>query len=276
MNINSGKFSEKKTFMALVFRRWASTTPVFKPERPEEIRQLLRPIGLVTKPLPNAEQSPTKTLQERKAEFMDVKRNRLRREELKEEFKKSSFEDIYKFRHTGGKIFTAPPKPFSKEESLYMINVHGNRLDDSMRSESSLAHLLSSTKPNLVRLFSSALGRSQIEAFTPHNETAALGLNLVDVNIPTSWINRLLVKWFSSRIRKSEIHDPKNHKYLLANGSLSKSEKSAIYATNQLAGYLYVVDRDGKIRWATSGPPIGDEKQRLMAILEELRTVSSE
>lgn len=257
--------------MALAFKRWASTVPVFKPERPEEIKQLLRPIGLLSKPPTNAEQSHSKTLQERKAEFMDVKRNRIRREELKEDFKKSSFEEIYKFRHTGGKIFTAPPTSFSKDESLYMINVHGNRLDDSMRSDSSLAHLLSSKTPNLVRLFSSTLGRSQIEAFTTREEITALEINLVDVNIPTSWVNRLLVKWFSGRIRKFEIHDPENHKYLLANGKLSKSEKSAISATNELAGYLYVVDKEGKIRWATSGPPVGDEKHRLMAVIGELR-----
>lgn len=256
--------------MSRVFRRLASTAPLLTPEKPERIVQLLRPIGVATKPL--VSQNPEKkTFAERKADFLDAKKNRIRREELKEEFAKSSFADIYGMRDTGGKIFTAPPKMFSAEEALYMPNIVGKSLTDpSLVGESSVLQLLSNRGPSILRLFSSSLGQQQIKQFT--EDVDIKDVRLVDVNMPTSWINRMLVKFSARSILKKEIGDnAASHKYLIAGEVMTPITRKALGAINNLAGYLFVCDSDGKIRWAASGSPVGDEKQRMLGVLDTLK-----
>jgi len=264
-------YSRNSLTMSTIFRRLASTAPYLTPEKPEKIKQLLKPLGVLTKPLsmPNDEK---KSFQERKADFLDVKKNRIRREELKEEFAKSSFDHIYGMRDTGGKIFTAPPKMFTDDEALYMPNIVGKSLTDTFGGETTLLQLLSTKETNIVRMFSSSLGQQQIKEFTKDLDLGHLGVRLVDVNTPTSWVNRLLVKWSKKSIRKSEIGENEDfHKYLIASQTLTPALRKSIGASNILAGYLYVVDVNGKIRWATSGATMADEKQRLLNVLKSLK-----
>lgn len=259
--------------MSFILKRWASTAPKvakFQAERPEEIVKLLKPIGLISKPSLNMVHE-SKTFKEKREELMDPKKNRVRREELKKELAKSSFEHVYGFRHTGGKIFTAPPFPFDEQSALYMINIKGKLLGSNEIGETTLYHQLSSTSPTLVRLFSSALGQQQIKEFTQGSDLRSLGVKVVDVNIPVNWINRLLVKWFGKKIYRQEVGDSADiHKYLVASEKISPSLRKSIMATNELAGYLYVVDKNGKIRWATSGPVIENEMTEMLNIIKSL------
>lgn len=248
--------------MSLLFRRLQST---FRAERPQDIRKIASPLGLAKPPRVEVEQKP-RTWSEIKKDWTDLDKNRQRREELKSEFFKSSFENIYNFRHTGGRIFSAPKFMFTPESSLYMPNIRGNRLDDGSNLNTSLLALLSKTSPNVVRIFSSQAGRAQLDGFVDGVDFAALQTNRVDVNVPTSWINRLLVRAFSGKIQRAG----SDVKYLLADEKLNTETRQALCAPNDLAGYLYVVDKNHKIRWAAAGAPIEDEKKRLVSYLKEL------
>lgn len=259
--------------MSFILRRWASTASQaskFQAERPDEIVKLLKPIGLASKPSVNVTHE-SKTFKEKREDLMDPKKNRSRREELKKELAKSSFESVYGFRHTGGKIFTAPPHPFDEQHALYMINLKGKLLGSNEIGDTTLYRQLSSQSPTLVRLFSSALGQQQIKEFTEGVDLRSLGVKIVDINVPANWINRLLVKWFGKSIVKSEVGDNADiHRYMVASEKISPPLRKSILATNDLAGYLYVVDKNSKIRWATSGPVIENEKNEMLQVLKSL------
>lgn len=234
----------------------------FAPERPQDIKNILKPLGLVNLPKSTTE-IKKKTFKEKKADFLDLQKNRARREELKNEFFKSSFEHIYNFRHTGGKIFHSPKHMFNKESSLYMPNIRGIRIDDNTKMSVPLFQLLSKTKPNIIKLFSSVAGKKQIDNYT--TGLSSNEVNMIEINSPTSWMNRFLVKLFSGKIRKAT-----DSKYLIAEEKLTPEIVEALYAFNDLAGYLYLVDGNAKIRWATSGPPSDEEKQKFQKFLKQL------
>lgn len=254
-----------RVFRSLFVARFYSS---FKAERPQDIKTIVSAIGIKS-PITEQVVKPKRTWKDVKNDLTDIEKNKQRREELKQEFFKSTFDNIYNFRHTGGRIFHAPKYMFKASASLYMPNIAGTRIDgDSAATDTSLIPLLSRTKPNVIRLFSSRAGQDQIDEYVQDPLLSDENfVNRVDINIPTSWTNRMLVKLFSGSIRKTI---PKNTKYLIGK-EIPNETAEALRIYNKLAGYLYLVDKDLKVRWAAAGPPIDDEKARLVTYLNELQ-----
>lgn len=246
--------ARNKVVFPLQFRRWAS----FKPEKPSEIQKLSAPIG-VKQPLQF--EPKDRTFKDKRRDFMDLKKNRLRREELKQQFAQSSFASIYGFRDTGGKFFVSAPKSWNVDKALYMPNINGTLIGSGL--DTRLVDLLDKQKFTIVRLFSSDIAKKQIDSFISHF-SGWDHVNLVDINAPTSFVNRWLVRWHHKKIQKSLLGP--FHKYLIA-PFIPDDVRKALKSENELGGYVFVVDKLGKIRWASSGPALDSECDVLHELL---------
>lgn len=246
-----------------LFRRLMSgKVSAFTPEKPGSIRTLLKPIGQET-PAVRGENSgnEARSWEEIKTSMMDSKRNRRIREELKKELAKSSYSSIYQFRDTGGKFFRSAPALFAAEEALYMPNFCGQDLSGQ---KTTLVDLIAQ-QVCLVRIFTTMVAEKQTSTFLDNINLTESNLRLVDVNVPTNWLNEKLLKWNAGRIRRSLKND--HHYYMISRRGVTPEVRRLIWAENVLGGYLYVVDKQGKIRWAASGTASANELSTLHSII---------
>lgn len=241
--------------------RYASNTS-FKAEKPESIKTLAIPLGVEKKPaITDNDGVDRRTKEEKKRDFTDMDKNRARREELKREFARSTFAPIYQFRDTGGKIFRGPAIPFNAKEALYMPNLRGHTLD---KLETGTWQFIGE-KPTVVRLFGSTLAEKQLESYTDGIDFESLGAMLLDVNVPTNFVNEWLVKLSSNKLKQTLKGN--YHKYMICRKGITPEVRDSIAAGNPLAGYLYVLDSQGKIRWATAGPAEAGEAETVQSLL---------
>ncbi|ANB11332.1 Atp10p [Sugiyamaella lignohabitans] len=244
----------------------------FKAEKPEKIKLLDRPIGS-TKP-PGALDNQgidTRTAQERKEQMRDYQRHLRRREELKQEFAKSSFEDIYQFRDTGGKFWVAPGAYFKQERSLYLPNFWGRTLATFEKSGSTA---VLKDKISIVRVFSSHAGEQQLQTYFDGdvNTIKEDGFQIVDINVPDSFVKEFFVKMFLRKLRKSLPDSSRHARYFISRKGVTPELRQSILAENIYGGYLYLVDGNCKIRWAAAGPATPDEKTNLWKFVRALQT----
>lgn len=242
-------------------RQYASKTS-FKAEKPESIKTLAVPIGVEKKPsITDNDGVDHRTREEKKRDFTDMDKNRARREELKAEFARSTFAPIYQFRDTGGKIFRGPTLPFSEQEALYMPSIRGLTLN---KVETGTWQFLGE-KPTVVRIFGSSLAEKQLESYTDEIDFESLGAVLLDVNVPTNFVNEWLVKLSANKLKQALKGN--FHKYMICRKGVTPEVRTSIAAGNPLAGYLYVLDSQGKIRWATAGPAEAGEVETVKSLL---------
>lgn len=254
------KYAER--VLPLVLRNGYASAPTFKAEKPETIKTLAIPIGVKEKPaITDNDGIDHRTKEQKKADFTDMSKNRVRREELKKEFTKSSFSPIYEFRDTGGKIFRGPSRPFGPKESMYMPNFRGITLD---KVETGTWQYIGE-RPTVVRIFGSTLAEKQLDTFTDNIDFEALGITLLDLNIPTNIINEWLVKFSTGKLQQT-LKGP-FHKYMICRKGVTFEVRDTIAATNNLAGFLYILDKQGKIRWATAGPAEAGELELVTSLL---------
>lgn len=237
-------------------RPW-STTPTLRrclktPAKPSSdgapidvVPDLNRPIGFASPPrkldpLPNFAQRT-------KALFTTPGQHK----EILEEEGGSYWADFHAMRKNDGKQWLAPRHLFKAEKSLYFPNLEGRTLASN---KADLLPLLG--RPTLVRVFSATSGEEHV-----HKLGDELGIQLIDVNIQTNTLKLALLKLFLGRI-KSLIEPERHDKYFILGSGYEKKLK-VIGAVNAYIGYAYLVDKEGKIRWASCGKLREEEKERL-------------
>ena len=189
------------------------------------------------------------------------------------EISKSQFAEIYNFRDTFGKAWIAPKAYFRSDKALYMPNFCGRTLtnSDQTGTTATLAGKLS-----IVRIFTAITGERQADSYfyvpsgTPENHdtlhAAAVsvpedGFQVVDINIPENFAKEFIVKLFIGKIKNQFQNPDRANRYFIANRKgVSKELKAAIHLENKYAGYVYVVDKDCKIRWAACGHALDEER----------------
>jgi ATPase complex subunit ATP10 len=244
---------------------------VFKAEKPETIKLLDRPIGVEKPPSELDNQGiDTRTVEQRRADMQDYDKHLRRREELKQEFAKSSFDAIYRFRDTGGKFWIAPGSYFKSAKALYMPNFFGRTLATFEKSGTTA---VLKGKISIVRVFSSHAGEQQTQTFFNGdvNSVTEDGFQIVDVNVPDSFVKEIFVKMFLRKLRNSFADGSRHARYFISRAGVTKSLRKSIDADNMYGGYLYLVDRNCKIRWAACGIATPDEKTNLWKFIEALK-----
>lgn len=229
-----------------------SATPNADPRKHVPVPTLNRPIGFAIPPR-KVEPFPT-FMQRTKALFTTPGQHK----EILEEEGGSYWADFHAMRVNNGKQWIAPQHLFKAEKSLYFPNLAGRSLASD---EADLLSLLGT--PTLVRVFSATSGEEHV-----HKLGDDLGIQVVDINIQTNKLKLALLKAFLGRI-KTLIEPARHNKYLILGSGYEKRLK-AIGVINAYVGYAYLLDKVGKIRWASCGKLGEDERENLSKVTARL------
>lgn len=251
----------------------SSKEPTFAENRKRKnIPALDRPIGSPQPPQPSDNRGvDDRTWKQKKDDMMDYDKHMEKRRELESEYLKG-FDEVRNFRSSGGKFWMAPGAYFRADKALYMPNFWGKNLVGEWAPTTPVLR----GRVSVVRMFGSMSGEWQVNSFTKNlvderlNSENKRDFQIVDINLPDTRFKEYLVRLFMGNIRRS-IKDKSRHSaYFLCRKGVTKSMKKAIRADNTYSGFVYLVDRHCRIRWAGSGDATDDEKAYLDKFLSSV------
>ncbi|KAF2796159.1 hypothetical protein K505DRAFT_323532 [Melanomma pulvis-pyrius CBS 109.77] len=245
-------------------------------EKEEDVfvpKPLGRPIGFPTPPKAG-ENTGVRSRKKYTGTTMS-ERNLEKRKDIVEKWSQNYFRDFKNIRkYKKGKTFLANSRIFRQDMALYFPNFHGGTLEAGTADTTPVL----SGKVSVVRVYSSVWGEAQVETFTGTKENEELHELLrqsgdvaqqVDVNIEENWIKAWIIKLFQWRLRKLRRKEDWG-KYFVVRRGVSDLIRETIGLLNGRVGYVYLVDKDCKIRWAGSGDAEGTEKDDLTKGLQRL------
>lgn len=207
------------------------------------------------------------------SEFFGNSAAEKRQRQLDHDIKHSPFYDSKSFSNTQGKIFTPPVSYFKRDKSKFFPNIVGENLQGNTVA---LQDVIPG-KVSIVRIFSTISGERCTNTYVEDNLTEIgytqlqekyKNAQIVDYNIPQSWIKGLFVKMAKSNLRKI-VPSARHDKYfILPNTLFGVDIRKVLKCDNNCSGYIYVLDDDGRIRWATSGYANESEKAILWRAVE--------
>ncbi|KAI5962645.1 ATP10 [Candida pseudojiufengensis] len=233
---------------------------VSKPPQSSSI-EMTRPIGLQKPILLNHKLSDTYSISNIGRELFGDQAKERRQKNLDYDLKHSPIYEAKSFENTKGKIFKPPISWFRQDKSLYFPDFIAKTLTGKQES---LYDVLSN-KYNIVRLFSSITGDQCTKSYFKYQNkdyysknyqdfrTQFPNFQIIDINMPTSWIKGFVLNLSLSNLRKTISPDRYNKYFILPIHILTPDIREKLHCDNQCSGYIYILDPRGKIRWATSG-----------------------
>jgi ATPase complex subunit ATP10 len=179
-------------------------------------------------------------------------------------------------RHHKGKSFLAPPRLFKSDKALYFPNLYGQTLIEKSEPQDTTPVL--EGKVSVVSVFSSAWAEGQAESFVAQKNNPELHqvvkgsggvAQMVQINIEENAMKAWIIKMFMPSLRK-RLGKPNWGKYFLVRKGLTTELRDATGLLNSKVGYIYLLDRNCRIRWAGSGICEGDEKDSLVRSTKKL------
>lgn len=237
----------------------------------EKSRPITKPIGLESPVLLNHKLGDTYSLTNIKQELFSSEAKERRQKKLDYEIRHSPFYETKSFRNTNGKIFTPPISFFKKDKALYFPDFISSTLDGQSRS---LYEILAD-KVSIVRLYSTVSGEQCSHSyFKVDGKDYAQGdygvfeenhpqSQIIDINIPQNWMKGFLLGLSKSNIKKTISPQRHNKYFILPDHIFQYSLREKLMCDNMCSGYIYLLDHNGKLRWATSGYA-NDEELALM------------
>lgn len=89
------------------------------------------------------------------------------------------------------------------------------------------------------------------------------------INIEENWLRAWLIRLFAGSIRR-QVGRSSWDKYFLVQRGISDEIRETIGLLNSKVGYVYLVDRDCRIRWAGSGQSEPEEREGLVKSVRRL------
>ena len=200
-----------------------------------------------------------------------------RRRQLKHEmFEKPYFRDWSNLKWNQGKTFVANPRLFRQDKALWFPNFVGQTLVPGSSATENTTPVLSG-KVSVVCIYSSEWAHAQVESFQGkanpeigrvlrENEDAAQRL---DISVEESTAKYWILRPFFYRLR-GQRKEKDYGRYFVVRKGIPEEIKEAIGVINSKVGYVYLVDGDGKIRWAGSGPSRPEERETMTKGLRKL------
>lgn len=200
-------------------------------------------------------------------------KRRERREALKEEIQRGYFDDFRQFRDTKGKIFHSTDKLVSSAAAPLFPAISTTSPDGL-----SLSLPLASPVKNVITLTCIAFragAQDMIEqwatpfsaAFSDHSKLVNIvELALVESSVMSMWpFKGILLKEAGKTVRPYQVPV-----HMLSHFGDADPIRKTLGLTNRLTAYVYLIDRDGKIRWRGSGHPEEQEVRILIQCGQEL------
>lgn len=179
--------------------------------------------------------------------------------------------------HHKGKSFVSPPRLFKGDLSLWFPNLYGTTLLKDDREPRDTTPTLAG-KVSVVSLFSGAWAEGQAKSFVAPESNPELvrvlaehtdEAQLVRVNVEEDRIKAMFIKLFTGSLRKS-VGEENWDRYFVVRRGLSDEVKESIGLLNSKVGYVYLLDRECRIRWAGSGYAEDHERAGLVKGLQRL------
>lgn len=191
---------------------------------------------------------------------------RLRRQKrLDHDVRHSPFYESKSFNNTNGKIFSSPQSYFQAARSLYFPEFSSKTLETTRRiSEAFPGKVL------VVKVYSTILGAECAELYVSKLEQNPT-VQIIDVNVPANWAKLATVYALIPSLRKSIPHDRHNLFFIVSPTVFDFEVRQKLLCDNTCGGYVYVVDGQGKIRWAASGNATEKDQHELQRIVNALK-----
>ena len=182
-------------------------------------------------------------------------------------------------RYHKGKTFLSNPKLFRAEKALYFPNLQGVTLASPKVVHDTTSVL--NDQVSVISVYSGTWADRQAATFVGNHSELDKALEAgkgiaqkVDINIEENALKAGLIRLFMPRLRKRLPKDA-HGRYFLVRRGVTEELRDDIGLLNSKVGYVYLVDRECKIRWAGSGRATAGEKEGLVKgvrkLLEECR-----
>lgn len=133
-------------------------------------------------------------------------------------------------------------------------------------------------RASVVAVFSGMWAENQVKSFISPEANPGLqaaldqsgGLaQLVRVNVEENTLKAWIIRLFVGSLRK-QIGKPNWNRYFIVRRGISDEIRETIGLLNSKVGYVYLVDKDCRIRWAASGQSEPEERQGLVKGVQRL------
>jgi len=187
------------------------------------------------------------------------------------------FRDWNNLKFHDGKTFIAPPRLFRGDVSLYFPNLYGRTLHKSDRRWRDTTPVLTG-RASVVTIFSSMWAEGQAQSFVSNEANPALHAvlaasagraQLVQVNVEENAVKAWLVRLFEWSLRR-RVGRSDWDKYFFVRRGISNDIRERIGLLNSKVAYTYLVDQDCRIRWASSGTSLPEEREGLVKGVQRL------
>ena len=233
---------------------------------------LSRPIGLPVPPQRNTNTGVDgRSWRQRRADFVSYDKHIERRKKLAETLYRPYFRDFSAMRHFKGKTFLSNERLFRGESALIFPNLRGRTLVSEGEDQDTTDVLVGKGRVSVVAVFSSGWAENQVKSFVGSDEGQNPELlellkgneaQLVEVNVEPNPLKWWILRAFAYRLRGERAREDWG-KYFVVRRGFEEDVREAIGALNSRVGYVYLVDGEGKIRWAGSARAMDDEKESL-------------
>lgn len=179
-------------------------------------------------------------------------------------------------RYHKGKTFKSNPRLFRADKALYFPNMQGITLA-APRQPCDTTPVLED-KISVVGVFSETWAERQVATFVGEKENAELHTLLkegkgvaqkVDINYEPNMLKAFLIRLFMPSLRRRMPEDA-HGRYFVVRRGVTEEMRDDVGWINSKVGYVYLVDRECKIRWAGSGRAEAGEKEGLVAGVKRL------
>lgn len=180
-----------------------------------------------------------------------------------------------------GKSFVSNERLLRRDKALYFPNLVGETLDGFSDVDSCGVMM---GKVSVVGMQMGRWAEEQVLSFVGEDQNPVLKgiversqgrVQRVHVNMQASVTGYWLVKMFRGNLKKMIPEDEWGRYFLVklprdVRRGLSEEARDAMGLLNSQVGYVYLVDSEGKIRWAGSGDAWEGEREGLNAAVQRL------
>ncbi|CCH58592.1 hypothetical protein TBLA_0A08020 [Henningerozyma blattae CBS 6284] len=239
------------------------------PPKDYEIKQLLKPVGVSQGVLKNGVTRGGNGF----LDMFNKSKVTKRTAELEKEYTHSGFYGLHVFEQTKGKVFLAPKGPWAAPTAQYFPPVKAKVMFSKNTTEKNAPTLQNMLQPNgaVVALFSSQNGASIVSSWIKEiqnymNRDNASVENSENLKLPVIYLNMIdgaLPSLLLQAFGKKHITDMCNNTtdninidyFLIGNKrQLSFTIQEQLRINNNHTGYIFILDKNQKVRWLASGP----------------------